>query len=87
MAEQTNTDLLINIAQDFYINQLTIADISTKYQVSRYKISKYLDEALAKNIVSITIRSPFARSQELEKQLSISYPSHRFYVLANTEKK
>jgi len=86
MAEQTNTDLLINIAQDFYINQLTIADISTKYQVSRYKISKYLDEALTKNIVSITIRSPFARNQELEKQLGVSYPGHHFYVLANTEK-
>lgn len=85
MAEQTNTNLLIDIAQDFYINQLTIADISTKYQVSRYMISKYLDEALAQNIVSISIRSPFARNQELERQLAAVNPGHHFYVLANAE--
>lgn len=85
MATNTNPELLINIAQDFYLNHLTIADISSKYAISRYKISKYLDEAYAEKIVSITIRSPFNRNLELENQLSQTYPGHHFYVLASPE--
>lgn len=47
MSQLTN-DQLANIAHDFYISKLNIAEISSKYQLSRYLIGKALDEAQEK---------------------------------------
>lgn len=85
MAQEENTSLLIDLAQDYYLNHLNLGDISKKYNISRYKISKYLSEAVDKKIVTINISSPFSRSSDLENQLQNKFPNSNFYVLKNTE--
>ena len=39
--------LLGNLAQDYYLSKMAISDISKKYNLSRYLIMKYLDEAFS----------------------------------------
>ncbi|PMD72072.1 sugar-binding transcriptional regulator [Companilactobacillus nuruki] len=85
MAQEENTSLLVDLAQDYYLNHLNLGDISKKYNISRYKISKYLSEAVDKKIVTINISSPFSRSSDLENQLQNKFPNSNFYVLKNTE--
>ncbi|KRN99106.1 sugar-binding transcriptional regulator [Companilactobacillus kimchiensis] len=85
MAQEENTSLLVDLAQDYYLNHLNLGDISKKYKISRYKISKYLSEAVDKKIVTINISSPFSRSHDLENKLKKHFPNPNFYVLKNTE--
>jgi len=85
MSQEENTALLVDLAQDYYLNHLNLGDISKKYNISRYKISKYLSEAIDKKIVTINISSPFSRSSDLEKKLKRNFPNPNFYVLKNTE--
>lgn len=85
MAQEESTSLLVDLAQDYYLNHLNLGDISKKYNISRYKISKYLSEAVDKKIVTINISSPFSRSHDLENKLNSIFPNPNFYVLKNTE--
>jgi Transcriptional regulator, contains sigma factor-related N-terminal domain len=85
MDQGENTSLLVDLAQDYYLNHLNLGDISKKYHISRYKISKYLTEAVDKKIVTINISSPFSRSSDLENKLKAKFPDPNFYVLKNTE--
>lgn len=85
MPQEENTSLLVDLAQDYYLNHLNLGDISKKYNISRYKISKYLSEAIDKKIVTINISSPFSRSTDLENKLKKAFPNPNFYVLKNTE--
>lgn len=85
MAQEENTPLLVDLAQDYYLNHLNLGEISQKYNISRYKISKYLNEAVDKKIVTISISSPFSRSNDLETKLNKHFPNANFYVLKNTE--
>lgn len=85
MAQEENTPLLVDLAQDYYLNHLNLGEISKKYNISRYKISKYLTEAVDKKIVTINISSPFSRSTDLESRLNKAFPNANFYVLKNTE--
>lgn len=85
MAQEESTSLLVDLAQDYYLNHLNLGEISKKYNISRYKISKYLTEAVDKKIVTINISSPFSRSHDLENKLQEVFPNANFYVLKNTE--
>jgi Transcriptional regulator, contains sigma factor-related N-terminal domain len=85
MAQEESTSLLVDLAQDYYLNHLNLGEISAKYNISRYKISKYLNEAVDKKIVTISISSPFSRSHDLESRLKSAFPNPNFYVLKNTE--
>lgn len=85
MPQEENTSLLVDLAQDYYLNHLNLGDISKKYNISRYKISKFLSEAIDKKIVTINISSPFSRSTDLENKLKKAFPNPNFYVLKNTE--
>jgi len=81
MSQETRTSLLVDLAQDYYLNQLNLGEISQKYNISRYKISKYLTEAVDKKIVSINISSPFLRANILEDKLHIIFPYLNFFIL------
>lgn len=85
MAQEENTSLLVDLAQDYYLKHLNLGEIAKKYNISRYKISKYLNEAVEKKIVTINISSPFSRSPDLENRLQRAFPNPNFYVLKNTE--
>ncbi|GFZ27069.1 sugar-binding transcriptional regulator [Lactobacillus corticis] len=68
MAQLTD-DQLASIAQDYYFSKLNIAEISQKYDLSRYLIAKALEDAQAKGIVEINIRQNAKRDTALETQL------------------
>ena len=85
MDQEKDTSLLVDLAQDYYLRHLNLGEIAKKYNISRYKISKYLNEAIEKNIVTITINSPFARSHDLENKFKQFFPNPNFYILKNTE--
>lgn len=59
--------LLANLAQDYYLSELSLAQLAKKYHLSRYLVNKYLDDARRKGIVSISIASPAPRNLALEK--------------------
>ena len=75
--------LLGNIAQDYYLNNLSIINISKKYSISRYLILKYLDEARSTGLVSININTLYNRNDELEQQLIKLFPIKNLYILKN----
>lgn len=75
--------LLGNIAQDYYLSNLSISDISKKYSISRYLILKYLDEARSTGLVSINIHTIYQRNDELEQRLINMFPIKNLYILKN----
>ncbi|AEB06685.1 transcriptional regulator, DeoR family [Coriobacterium glomerans PW2] len=62
-------ELLAHVAQDFYHGKHSIADLSSKYEMSRYLITKALDEALTTGVVTIQINAPVSRNYQLESAL------------------
>ena len=55
MAQLTD-QVLAGIAHDFYLSKLNIGEISQKYDLSRYLITKALEEAENRGIVKIQIK-------------------------------
>ena len=74
MNDITQQGQLADIARDYYLGQLTITQLSEKYQLSRYLITKALNEARAAGIVRITINSPIDRNTELETRFAELFP-------------
>ena len=74
MNDITQQGQLADIARDYYLSQLTITQLSEKYQLSRYLITKALNEARAAGIVRITINSPIDRNTELETRFAELFP-------------
>ncbi len=65
---QLTDEQLANIAHDYYLSKLNIADISQKYSLSRYLITKALDDAQDKGIVKINIYQNTKRDEKLERK-------------------
>lgn len=63
---QLTDEQLASIAHDFYLSKLNIAEISQKYNLSRYLITKALDDAEMRGIVKIKITQGIKRNQVLE---------------------
>jgi DNA-binding transcriptional regulator LsrR (DeoR family) len=64
----SNRKKLTQIAQDYYLSNLSVTELSDKYKQSRYLITKALDEARKAGIVSIKINAPIARNFQLEEE-------------------
>jgi len=64
-----NLDLLIQIAEKYYIEQLTQAQIAQLYNISRSTVSRLLGKAREKGIVRIQIVRPQVRQSQLERKL------------------
>lgn len=67
MAQLTDQELA-GIAHDFYLSKLNIAEISQKYDLSRYLIAKALEDAENRGIVKIQITHRIKRNQQLERE-------------------
>lgn len=80
MAELTN-EQLAEVAHDFYLSKLSIAEITKKYGLSRYLIGKALDTAQARGIVHITINSSIRRNADLERQIRKHFKLQEVFVL------
>lgn len=77
--------LLGKLAEDYYLSKMSINDISKKYNLSRYLIMKYLDEAIDKQIVTINIHSGLDRNPELERRLHQEFATKNLYVIKETD--
>ncbi|WP_342769181.1 sugar-binding domain-containing protein [Lactobacillus xujianguonis] len=82
MAQLTNEELA-NIAHDYYLSKLNIAEISQKYSISRYLITKALDTAQEKGIVKISIQQQAKRNQDLEREFQHLFHLKEVIILQN----
>ncbi|MDF7668270.1 sugar-binding domain-containing protein [Lactobacillus sp. ESL0703] len=78
---------LANIAHDYFLSKLNIADISKKYDLSRYLITKALEEAEEKGIVKISIYQSPKRAEKLERKLQRLFNLKEVYILEDLETK
>lgn len=81
MTTNGQRELLSDIARDFYLGKKSVSELAKKYGISRYYISKYLDQALKEHLVTITIHSTAEQNTELEEQLQAAFPVNHIYVL------
>lgn len=78
MLERT---ILSQIAEDYYLNKLPFGDISKKYNISRYLVNKYLNEAVKVGIVKIEITENSNRNPQIEHILRDKFKDINFYVV------
>ncbi|GIV67223.1 sugar-binding transcriptional regulator [Caldilinea sp.] len=64
-----NLDLLIEVAEKYYVDQLTQAQIAELYHISRSTVSRLLSKAREEGIVRIQIVRPKVRQSHLERRL------------------
>ncbi|WVT92926.1 sugar-binding domain-containing protein (plasmid) [Enterococcus durans] len=75
--------LLVKICEDYYLEDINISEISKKYGITRYKALKYIEDAREKQLVSISINSPYARNYELE-EIFKNYFKTNIYILKSS---
>ncbi|WP_268912562.1 sugar-binding transcriptional regulator [Lentilactobacillus sp. SPB1-3] len=85
MEDVTYKEQLANIARDYYLSNLTIAQISEKYNISRYLISKSLDEALSSGLVKISINTPIERNLEMEARFKRLFNIENAYIVKDAD--
>ncbi|NVY96230.1 sugar-binding transcriptional regulator [Lactobacillus sp. DCY120] len=76
---------LANIARDYYLSQMTLGEISQKYHLSRYLITKSLKEAVSNGIVQIQIKSPINRNLEMEAKFKAEFGLNQVYIIKDTD--
>ncbi|USS92324.1 sugar-binding transcriptional regulator [Fructobacillus americanaquae] len=77
----TDPNLLAQISEDYYLNKLSFGEISTKYDVSRYLINKYLTEAVKTGVVKIEIATSANRNSQLEQVFKEKFPNTNCYII------
>lgn len=82
---KAKADLITQIARDYYLAQLTLGQISQKYQISRYLITKYLKQAREQGIVQINIQTPIARNWTLESKISHKFALDNVFIIKDAD--
>lgn len=86
MAQLTD-QVLAGIAHDFYLSKLNIGEISQKYDLSRYLITKALEEAENRGIVKIQIKQGIKRNPSLEREFQKKFNLKEAFILESTKNK
>lgn len=81
MNERERVDMLAEIADLYYKQGKTQAEIARYYDTNRFRIAKYLQDALNENIVEIHIHYSSDRNKEAEKELMELYPLNKVLVV------
>lgn len=76
-------DLLANVAQMYYIDELDQREIAERIGLSRSNVSRLLTEARRRGIVEIRIRRPLGRAHALEEELLEVFGIKEARVLAS----
>ena len=84
MEKNDINQLMINLAKDYYIEDIPITTLTNKYELSRYKILKYLNDAKEQGIITINIQAPYERNYELERLLGSMFDTS-FFILKESE--
>lgn len=77
-----NLDLMVQVAEKYYIDQLTQAQIAEMYNISRSTISRLLSRARDEGIVRIQIVRPQVRQAALERRLCAQFGLAEAVVIA-----
>ncbi|MBZ2405998.1 sugar-binding transcriptional regulator [Liquorilactobacillus hordei] len=79
----SHEELLSAISEDYYLNKISFGEISKKYNISRYLINKYLNDAIKDGIVKIEIATVTKRNTQLETILSDKFKDIHFFVVCD----
>lgn len=58
MSQPSHEELLARIGRDYYLDNKSKVEIASAYDISRFQVARYLDEARAAGIVKIEVRFP-----------------------------
>lgn len=75
-------ELLADVAEMYYVDELTQAEISRQIDMTRSAVSRMLTEARAKKIVEINVRRPLRFDDGLEAALQERFNLQSAHVLA-----
>ncbi len=81
MVDQDRIELLAQVAEMYYLQDLNQAAIAKELYFSRSKVSRLLTEARASGMVEINVRHPLQRATELEKKISARYQLKKTIIL------
>jgi deoxyribonucleoside regulator len=86
MSSRLDVQLVVKVAQMYYLDGLKQEDIARQIGISRSLISMILTEAKERGIVEITVRDPFLNDEELSGQLAGHYPRTTFTVIPTSSR-
>jgi DNA-binding transcriptional regulator LsrR (DeoR family) len=79
----SSADLASRVARLFFERQLTKVEIATRLGVSRFRVARLLDQALADGSVRIEFRGAPARDRDLGEQVAATYGLEECIVAAS----
>ncbi len=86
MSSRLDVQLVVKVAQMYYLDGLKQEDIARQIGISRSLISMILTEAKERGIVEITVRDPFLNDDELSRLLAGHYPRTAFTVIPTSSR-
>jgi DNA-binding transcriptional regulator LsrR (DeoR family) len=86
MSSRLDVQLVVKVAQMYYLDGLKQEEIAKQIGISRSLISMILTEAKERGIVEITVRDPLLNDDELSRRLSSHYPRTRFTVIPTSSR-
>jgi len=85
MAKSMNhRDLLASLAQDYYLSQMSLADLVEKYDLSRYLVNKYLEDARREGVVTINVSAPNPRNLEMETKFQEIFDIENVHIISDS---
>jgi DNA-binding transcriptional regulator LsrR (DeoR family) len=81
MDDYEHMALLAQIAELYYLQNMSQADIAKKYGFSRSKVSRLITECRQNGTVQIQVNHPLRRDLNLENQLNTDFKLSEVYVL------
>ena len=85
MTIQEKWNMLATVANLYYNSEMTQNEIAARMYTSRSKISRMLKEARELGIVEISIKEPWERDLDLEKQIQDRYCVKNIRVVTSKE--
>lgn len=86
MSSRLDVQLVVKVAQMYYLDGLKQEEIARQIGISRSLISMILTEAKERGIVEITVRDPFLNDDDLSRRLASHYPRTAFTVIPTSSR-
>jgi deoxyribonucleoside regulator len=86
MSSRLDVQLVVKVAQMYYLDGLKQEEIARQVGISRSLISMILTEAKERGIVEITVRDPFLNDDALSHALAARFPKTRFTVIPTSSR-
>jgi deoxyribonucleoside regulator len=86
MSSRLDVQLIVKVAQMYYLDGLKQEEIAKQIGISRSLISMILTEAKERGIVEIAVRDPFLNDEELSGALASHHPKVTFTVIPTSSR-